>query len=301
MASMASTNTSLQATPNVPNERVPRPDVQTLNPDAHDLASVEQETPQSSLPPPSKTASRTCRICFETLSSASDPTSGEPSYVNSDSSNGRLLHPCKCSGSQRYVHESCLQSYRTHNLLQESYVKCSTCGYSYRLETSPLRGFITHSATQVLTTGTMVAFLIFTGGHPATPLLSITVRFRQTLEYGVVTIPWYTENRGRLDHFAQGAVLVGLTGIAIWLSDIIIMLWTRVWHPSVWFMVFLGLLSPQGDSHVFFWIQMVLEIFRVAYSTWCMIRTQYRRLAEGGGMVKVVEYRGNVDSTGGGG
>jgi hypothetical protein len=171
----------------------------------------------------------------------------------------------------------CSQSYHTHDLLQDSYVKCPTCGYSYRLETSPLRGFITYSATQVLTTGTMVAFLIFPGGHAAIPLLSIMVRFHGTLEYGVAVIPWYTENRGWLDHFAQGAVLVG---VAIWLSDIIIMLWTRVWHPSVWFVVFLGLLSPQGDSHVSFWIQMVLEIFRVAYWTWCLIRSHCRRLAE---------------------
>lgn len=95
--------------------------------------------------------------------------------------------------------------------------------------------------------------------------------------------------------------MVGLTGIAIWLLEVIIMLWTRVWHPPVWFMVFLGLLSPQGDSNVFFWIQMVLEISRVAYSTWCMIRTQCRRLAEGGGMVEVVEYRGDVDGPGGSG
>lgn len=196
MASMASTNTSLQATLNVPRERIPKPDVQTLNRDAHDLASVEQETPQSSLPPPSKTASRTCRICFETLSSAIDPTSGEPSCGNSDFPNGRLLHPCKCSESQRYVHESCLQSYRTHNVLQDSYVKCPTCGYSYQLETSPLRGFLTHSATQVLTTVAIIAFTVFACGYAAIPLHSITVRFRQTLEYGVAVIPWYTADRG---------------------------------------------------------------------------------------------------------
>jgi hypothetical protein len=293
-------STSLQTTPTVRRGEIPKPDVQTPKRDAHDLASFEQETPQSSLPPPSKTASRTCRICFETVSSAIDPASGEPSYGNSDCPDSRLLRPCKCSGSQRYVHESCLQSYRTHNLLQDSYVKCPTCGYSYRLETSPLRGFITHSATQVLTTGTIVAFLIFTAGYAAIPLLSITIRFRQTLEYGIMLIPWYTANRGWLDHFAQGAVLVGLTGIAIWLSDVIIMLWTRVWHPPVWFMVFLGLLSPQGDSHVFFWIQMALGVSRVAYWIWCFIRARCRRLAESGGMVKILEYRGDVDGSGGG-
>ena len=283
------------------NERCGPHDSQTLDRDSHDLASVERETTQPFLPPPSKTASRTCRICLETVTSAIDPTSGESSYGSSDSLDGRLLHPCKCSGSQRYVHESCLQSYRTHDLLQDSHVKCPTCGYSYRLETSPLRGFITHSATQVLTTGIIIAFLVFAGGYAVIPLLSITIRFRQTLEYCVTVIPWYTADRGWLDHFAQGAVLVGLTGIAILLSDAIIMLWTRVWHPPIWFMIFLGLLSPQGDSHVFFWIQMALGMFGVAYSTWCVIRTQCRRLAEGGGMVRVLEYRGDVDGPGGSG
>jgi len=293
---MASMSTGLQATPNVLRERIPEPSVQTLNHNAHSTTNnVEPEKSQSSLPPPSKTDSRTCRICFETVYSAIDPTSGEPSYASSDLADGRLLRPCKCSGSQRHVHEFCLQSYRTHDLLQDSYVKCPTCGYTYRLETSPLRGFLTHSATQVLTTGIIVASFIFGGGYAAIPLLSITIRFHQTFEYGIVLIPWYTANRGWLDHFAQGAVLVGLTGISIWLYDVVIMLWTRVWHPPVWFMLFLGLLSPQGGSHVFFWIQMALGNFRVVDWTWCMIRSQCRKLAEISGILRVLEYHGNVD------
>jgi hypothetical protein len=144
---MALMSTGLQAIPSVPRERTSEPNVQTLNPNAHSLANAGPETYQSSLPPPSKTDSRTCRICFETVSSTIDPSSSEPSYASSDPADGRLLRPCKCSGSQRYVHESCLQSYRTHDLLQDSYVRCPTCGYTYRLETSPLRGFLTHSAT----------------------------------------------------------------------------------------------------------------------------------------------------------
>jgi hypothetical protein len=69
-----------------------------------------------------------------------------------------------------------------------------------------------------------------------------------------------------------------------------------VWHPPIWFMLFLGLLSPQGGSHVFFWIQMALGNFRVVYWTWCMIRSQCRKLAESSGMVTVLEYHGDVDS-----
>jgi hypothetical protein len=186
---MASMSTSLQATPCVPRERIPKSNLQALDQNAHSLTNVERKTSHPSFLPPSETASRTCRICFETVPSTIDSTSGEPSYASSDPNDGRLLRPCKCSGSQRYVHESCLQSYRTHNLLQDSYVKCPTCGYTYRLETSPLRGFLTHSATQILATGTIVAFFIFSGGYAAIPLLSITVRFRQTLEYGIVAIP----------------------------------------------------------------------------------------------------------------
>jgi hypothetical protein len=64
-------------------------------------------------------------------------------------------------------------------------------------------------------------------------------------------------------------------------------------------MIFLGLLSPQGESHIIFWIQMALGIFGVAYWTWCVIRSQCRRLAESGGMVRVLEYRRDVDGFGG--
>jgi hypothetical protein len=240
---MASTSTSLQATSSATKERIARLDLQTPERDTHNLGGDGLRSTQSSLTPSSKPASRTCRICFDKVPSIIDPASGQPSHENPNSANDRLLRPCKCSGSQRYVHESCLHSYRTHNLLQDSYVKCPTCGYSYRLETSPLRGFLTHSATQVLATTTIVALSIFTGGYAAIPLLSLAVRFRQTLEYGVVVIPWYTADRGWLDHFAQGAVLVGLTGVVAWLCDVVVMLWTRVWHPPIWFMVFLGLFS----------------------------------------------------------
>jgi hypothetical protein len=44
---------------------------------------------------------------------------------------------------------------------------------------------------------------------------------------------------------------------------------------------------------------MALGIFRVAFWIWCMIKSRCRRLAEGGGMVRVLDYRGDVDSFGG--
>ena len=68
---------------------------------------------------------RTCRICFETVQPRFGPPSDMPSfleprpqvyYVSEDPALGRLIRPCKCKGSSRYVHEGCLQRFVSHFL-----------------------------------------------------------------------------------------------------------------------------------------------------------------------------------------
>lgn len=212
--------------------------------------------------------SRTCRICYETVHPSIDAASGASIYKSSDPADGLLIRPCKCSGSQKYIHEACLQSYRHHSPLQDSYSKCATCGYRYRLATSRLQTFLAHPATLVLATSTLVAVFIFFGGYVAIPLLSYTIRFRQTLEYGIQITSWYTADRGWLDHFAQGAVLTGLSGIAVLIGDVIKMMWTRAWHPPLLFMGFLGTMAA-ADSTIGFWVQIAWGIVRVAY--WILV------------------------------
>lgn len=58
-----------------------------------------------------------CRICLE---SASSGAAGE--------SLGRLLSPCKCKGTMKYVHASCLDTWRAASLRSSSAVACDQCG-----------------------------------------------------------------------------------------------------------------------------------------------------------------------------
>ena len=57
-----------------------------------------------------------CRICFEGAHS-----------------NDKLLAPCKCTGSSRYIHQSCLRKWRfTNDAESESRNKCMECKYTYK-------------------------------------------------------------------------------------------------------------------------------------------------------------------------
>ena len=55
-----------------------------------------------------------CRICFD------------------DSDQPNLISPCKCKGSQKWVHIECLNMWRAQS--QQSFYKCPTCKYEYRVE-----------------------------------------------------------------------------------------------------------------------------------------------------------------------
>jgi hypothetical protein len=57
----------------------------------------------------------TCRICLE------------------DDIISELIYPCKCSGTSKYVHKSCLDQWRTLSNNREAYYKCFECHYKYRL------------------------------------------------------------------------------------------------------------------------------------------------------------------------
>ena len=113
-------------------------------------ASSPQQTPQAteSAPKPSPQQqkhfpSRTCRICLETVLPTFEPPSenipgvfqGPPKIVYSTPDLGRLISPCLCKGSQKYVHEGCLTAWRMQNpAAKRNYWECPSCRYRYRLE-----------------------------------------------------------------------------------------------------------------------------------------------------------------------
>ena len=81
---------------------------------------------------------RTCRICFD------------------DESEGRLISPCRCKGSMRFVHVHCLAKWRAE-ARNRSYYECGQCKYQYSLRRVTAHSMISHPV--VIPLLTTLAFL----------------------------------------------------------------------------------------------------------------------------------------------
>lgn len=71
----------------------------------------------------------TCRICME---------------------GGTLISPCLCKGTMKYVHESCLTTWRNTNPTRSSYKKCDQCKYTYQFQSHLSCRFILYNACLTL-------------------------------------------------------------------------------------------------------------------------------------------------------
>ena len=57
-----------------------------------------------------------CRICFEL-----------------EMSDDLFISPCRCSGTSKYVHQSCLHNWRYINRNEIAFRKCMECHENYRI------------------------------------------------------------------------------------------------------------------------------------------------------------------------
>lgn len=173
---------------------------------------------------------RTCRICLETV----NPTFHVPSenlpgilqpdpsvtYDSSDPEAGRLLRPCKCKGSSKYVHEGCLQAWRhaDPSYGKRNYWQCPTCSFRYRLERMAWSHWISSTATQVVLTITIFTTALFLMGFIADPIINL-----YTDPYSVLTTPTKVTTKIEpiltdddvptwAEHFIKGLAATGLLG-----------------------------------------------------------------------------------------
>jgi hypothetical protein len=103
----------------------------------HEFAADSDE-PQPRPRPRGKPAE--CNICRDVVY----PTYQEPEIWDKlrgrkprkvyENEEGRLICPCKCSGSIKWIHESCLQEWRYSQAGTDNQWKCSRCGYRYQFE-----------------------------------------------------------------------------------------------------------------------------------------------------------------------
>lgn len=155
---MSAYSSSYQATPGgwswpadlKPGSSTPPEDNPTTSPPEDDRT----QTPTDHIPPPSAETGpkparaghwrpRQCRICLDVVyPTFSQPLEHVPAFLQSEptasytSEEGRLISPCKCKGSSRYVHEACLQEWRhaDPSYGRRFYYECPTCHFQYRLE-----------------------------------------------------------------------------------------------------------------------------------------------------------------------
>jgi len=144
-------------------------------------------------------------------------------YVSSDAADGRLISPCKCKGSQKYVHEGCLWAWRQSRPLSErNFWRCPTCGFEYKMERLRWGRWISSRATRAALTLLVFVFTIFLLGFLGDPILNILADPVGMLADTVIDrfddlepLPEFhfdNEQPGWLDHFLKGFLSLGLLG-----------------------------------------------------------------------------------------
>ena len=174
---------------------------------------------------------RTCRICLEVvIPTFSTPSEHLPeslqaapsvSYVSEDPESGRLLRPCKCKGSSKYVHEGCLQSWRHADPnSKRNYWQCPTCGFRYRLERMKWGRWISSNVTQIGLTIAIFIFAMFLLGFVADPIINfyldpfsaISTDPLSKLNTKIDPVVSYDDTFSWFDHFLKGLASLGLLG-----------------------------------------------------------------------------------------
>lgn len=199
--------------------------------------ATDSEAPKRHYPP------RECRICLETvLPTYEPPPENLPGflhpkprvvYESSDPELGRLLRPCKCKGSSRYVHEGCLQSWRHADpgYSKRNFWQCPTCGFQYRMERLRWSRWISSTVTQLTLTLGILLITIFLLGFVADPIINLYVDPVDTLyrnEYWEPSTGMPDDASSWIEHFAKGFTSLGLLSLVkTLLGSVPWQLWVR--------------------------------------------------------------------------
>lgn len=167
---------------------------------------------------------RQCRICLETVQPTFNvPSQVFPGFLQSsnvvyEDDSGRLIRPCMCKGSSKYVHAGCLQQWRhaDPSYGRRNYWQCPTCGFKYRLARLGVGRFIGSVAAQVALTAIILVLMVFVLGFFADPIINLY------LDPWSVLTPWSRSGRSSYydddepstwyEHFAKGFASMGVLG-----------------------------------------------------------------------------------------
>ncbi|GAA5917476.1 hypothetical protein JCM6882_004894 [Rhodosporidiobolus microsporus] len=122
-----------------------------------------------------------CRICL-------DDAQDDPEL-------GRLIVPCKCSGTARFVHEACLNSWRNADKTNGFY-RCGMCGEAYRLRQTLWTKIAARSySIPLLSCGVLLALALLLG-FAADPFMVATEENKLSIDL----ISWRDSLYTRFEH-----------------------------------------------------------------------------------------------------
>ncbi|CAN6597984.1 hypothetical protein TRVA0_001S05138 [Trichomonascus vanleenenianus] len=153
---------------------------------------------------------KTCRICYGT---------DEDSPVEY----GRLISPCKCAGTAKYVHLMCLQDWRKTSPTQNSFYQCDVCKYRYSLKRTRYAAMLMTRTAKTILTIVLLNMLAFALGYVAYPVLEFALTdedielirkfpVRMLKRMGVRNARRYVKKDGLLEHHILGTAAVGAAG-----------------------------------------------------------------------------------------
>ncbi|KAF2017104.1 hypothetical protein BU24DRAFT_420128 [Aaosphaeria arxii CBS 175.79] len=242
---------------------------------------------------------RQCRICLETVQPTTHvPSENLPGFLQSppnvtyEDEGGRLIRPCLCKGSSKYVHDNCLQAWRhaDPSYGRRNYWQCPTCGFKYRLARLGWGRWVASTTAQVSLTVIILFAVVFILGFIADPIINLYVDpwsffppwSSQEYDY------YYEDDEpvGWFEHFAKGFASMGVIGFLKML----------IASPLAYFRIGGGGRRNTGRDRYeqISWIIILIGVFTFLAAIFKGVRAWSRRTLERAGE-RVVDVQGDDD------
>ena len=180
-----------------------------------------------------------CRICFGSA------------YENGA---GRLISPCLCSGSMRYVHVACLNEWRVASANPRSFFQCEQCNYQYNVERTRWASIlesdrVVRSLAAALLVAAIVLAAIILAPLGAAHRFFALIHFSPRDPYfvGTTAAGLWTEYGWQLDALCSGLLGVALAGFASAVHDA----WAAHRHMTHTWMAGLVTAIATNDERIF--------------------------------------------------
>ncbi|KAI1117456.1 hypothetical protein F5Y14DRAFT_402687 [Nemania sp. NC0429] len=194
-------------------------------------ASVDgtSQARQRTLPPETNAygepkGSRKCRICLEWVPPTYEDVGllggmrNRPprrQYISEDGD--RLLSPCLCKGSIKYMHEGCLKLWMNENPAKG--YQCDICKYKYQMERLSIAQRVRSPVISLMMTLAILFVAIFLLGFVADPILGLWLDPVGTITESVIPRGRFADDDtvdfgedGWFEHLLKGVFSLGLLG-----------------------------------------------------------------------------------------